>query len=417
MLLSGGVDSSTALVRFLRTNPHLKNAVEAIYLKIWLEDEFDSLFDCPWQEDLSFVRKTCARFGVPLREVNLQREYHQHVIAHTLDELRKGATPSPDLRCNSEIKFGLIMDHFVESDKVLTGHYAAIRTHATTQSECILNTRDRATQSQVGLYCSVDSTKDQTYFLSRLTARQLERIEFPLADMTKTQVRAFAAMHDLPSAKRKDSQGICFLGNVPYRQFIAYHLGKKRGKIVSVNDGAVLGYHDGYWFYTIGQRTGLGLGGGPWYVSEKNVEENTIYVVHQNSLEQARKHVVVLDDYNWCSADFDTHHGAVSDNVTAFAKTNDKTNNKTNNKTDAMTNTKDKKSTNASISTMLQNQDDLEVKLRHGPTRIRARFISPHSVELAQGDVGIATGQYCVIYQKDHVLGSARIIGAKNQEQ
>ncbi len=272
-LLSGGVDSSVALARACRAG----HRVTAFYLKIWLEEELRFLGNCPWEEDLAFARATCARYGVPLEVVPLQQEYHREVVAHTLAELRRGHTPSPDLRCNRYIKLGAFADRWGgDYDCIVTGHYARRRRGPAGDL--------RGAAGRWQLLRGRDPVKDQTYFLAAITPSQLARVWFPLGDEPKSAVRDEAAALDLPSAGRPDSQGICFLGNVPYRAFVAAHLGEQEGPIRDWSSGVQVGTHHGHWFHTIGQRQGLGLGSGPWYVVAKEVADNTVWVSHDRDV-------------------------------------------------------------------------------------------------------------------------------------
>jgi len=276
LLLSGGVDSSVALVRLLEAG---ERDVAAFYLKVWLEEELAGFGDCPWEEDLAFVRRVCDQLGVPLRVVPLQREYRERVVEYALAELRAGRTPSPDVLCNRRIKFAAFLDAIGASDgkgglrpggieTVASGHYA----------------RRIDTADGPLLATAADPVKDQTYFLAQLTRDQLGRCHFPLGDLTKHQVREIAAAHGLPTASRPDSQGICFLGEIPFDAFVRAHLGERPGPIREVDSGRILGEHRGHWFYTVGQRKGLGLSGGPWFVVGKDVADDTIWVTHGDRL-------------------------------------------------------------------------------------------------------------------------------------
>lgn len=350
VLLSGGVDSSVALGLLAKEG----RRVRAYYLKIWLEDEVSYLGSCPWEEDLRYAQAVCDLFGVPLEVVPLQREYYERVVAYALEELRRGGTPSPDLLCNRLIKFGAFLERLGDSvDQVATGHYAR------------LDRQGGATR----LAMSPDPVKDQTYFLSRMTAQQLQRAEFPLGPFTKRQVRELARLWGLPNQDRPDSQGICFLGRIPYREFVRHYLGERPGPIVDVATGRLLGRHRGLWFYTVGQRSGLGLGGGPWYVWSKDEEENVLYVNHATD-PRPRKRVRV-GDLHWLGQAPESGY--------------------------------------------------YRVKVRHGPrlyeatlryaTDLRQGSGSRAWVDLSQPDPGLAIGQFCVFYAGDQCLGSARIEG------
>jgi tRNA (5-methylaminomethyl-2-thiouridylate)-methyltransferase len=345
ILLSGGVDSSVALRLLLEQGAD----VTAYYLKVWLEDEVQTFGgDCPWEEDLRFVRATCDAVGVPLQIVSLQTEYYERIVEHVLAELRAGRTPSPDIFCNRRIKFGAFLERMgEETAMVASGHYAQIA----------------STGSDVRLLRAADPVKDQTYFLSQITQQQLRRILFPIGHLPKAEVRRLAQQYELPARDRKDSQGICFLGKIDYRQFVEFHLGQQEGDIIDADSGERLGTHQGYWFYTIGQRFGLGLSGGPWYVVDKQVEDNTLQVAHGERRDARSRSCFDVDSLNWTGTTPATQR--------------------------------------------------LQVKLRHGPRTIGC-VLQPMSdsiwhVDLDEADGGIASGQHAVFYDEDVCLGGGII--------
>ena len=279
VLLSGGVDSALALA-LLREAGHRLNA---FYLKVWLEEELAFLGDCPWEEDLRYARAVCDQLQVPLEVVPFQAEYQQAVVEYVLGALRAGHTPSPDVLCNRAIKFGAFADRIGgDYDAVASGHYARL---------------ERAADGHTRLLRGVDPAKDQSYFLAYLRGRQLDRLRFPLGDLCKNQVRAMARERGLAPSGRKDSQGICFLGRLSYPAFVRAHLGETPGPIREFAGGARLGTHRGHWFHTIGQRQGLGLGDGPWYVVAKDTAANTVYVAHDRGA--AAPAAVALVAGNW----------------------------------------------------------------------------------------------------------------------
>jgi tRNA (5-methylaminomethyl-2-thiouridylate)-methyltransferase len=265
LLLSGGVDSTLAMY-LLHAAGH---RVTAYYLQIWFQEDFRNFWDsCPWEEDLEYCRAACDRLGVSLKVVPLSAQYWDRVVAHCIAEVRAGRTPNPDVLCNSRVKFGAFLEHLESEkeagnkwDRVASGHYARM---------------DRGR-----LALTPDAVKDQTYFLAHLAPSQLERTLFPLGALTKTQVRALAAAAALPNQDRKDSQGICFLGKVRFSEFIKEHLGEWPGPIIKEESDEVLGYHRGFWFHTVGQRKGVHLSGGPWYVTRKDPRGNAVYVSRQ----------------------------------------------------------------------------------------------------------------------------------------
>ncbi len=350
VLLSGGVDSSVALG--LLWEKGFRN-LHAFYLKIWLEEELHSLGECPWQEDTDFAAAVCQQFNVPFDILPFQQEYYDQVVEYAIRELREGRTPSPDLFCNQMIKFGAFFQKISDSFRyIATGHYAQIRK---------VSEED---PGRVHLYRGVDPIKDQTYFLSQLSQSQLQRVLFPLGGLSKKRVRELASLLQLPNQKRKDSQGICFLGKINYPDFIRHYLGESLGEIIDEESGAVLGEHKGFWFHTIGQRQGLGLGGGPWYVTHKERESNRIYVSRKSSEIRGIDKFYAIHS-NWIQ---DTPPLSVS---------------------------------------------SLDVKVRHGERlhgcQITQERENRFEVTISPPDGGIASGQFVVYYDGEECLGGSQI--------
>ncbi len=257
-LVSGGVDSSV-VVHLLKEQGYTP---DIFYIRIGMEDE-EGYIDCPAEEDIEITQWIARRYGCRFEEVNLHKEYWDNVVSYTIESVRKGLTPNPDVMCNKLIKFGAFDDRRGHAyDRIATGHYA---TTAIVDGRSFLAT-------------AKDPVKDQTDFLSQLSYRQIQKLMFPIGHLMKSDVRAIAHEAGLPSADRKDSQGICFLGKINYNDFIKRYLGEREGKIVELESGKVLGTHKGYWFHTIGQRKGLYLSGGPWFVVRKDIENNVLYV-------------------------------------------------------------------------------------------------------------------------------------------
>lgn len=257
-LVSGGVDSSV-VVHLLKEQGYDPSI---FYIRIGMEDE-EGYIDCPAEEDIEITSFIAHKYGCRFEEVNLHKEYWENVVSYTIDSVRRGLTPNPDMMCNKLIKFGAFEQRWGKDfDRIATGHYAT--------TELIDGTRFLATAK--------DPVKDQTDFLSQLQYSQISKLMFPIGHLMKSEVRDIAAQAKLPSATRKDSQGICFLGKINYNDFIRRYLGEKEGKIVELETGKVLGTHKGYWFHTIGQRKGLFLSGGPWFVVRKDIHENVLYV-------------------------------------------------------------------------------------------------------------------------------------------
>lgn len=361
VLLSGGVDSSVALELLHRAG----HRCTAFYLKIWFQEDFRNFWDnCPWEEDLAYAQETCKRLGVELNVVPLTDEYWEMVVEDSIREIKQGRTPNPDMMCNSRIKFGAFYAHIAQEypgafDRVASGHYARI-------------TRDYESR-QVELALCSDAQKDQTYFLAHLNHKQLWLAMFPLGYLSKPEVRQIAEAADLPTKDRKDSQGICFLGKVKFKEFVAEHLGKCQGPIVEEETGTVLGQHDGYWFHTIGQRQGLGLSHGPWYVVRKDIPSNTIFVSKNYYAEDKRRDAFTCGQFNWIDENFD--------------------------------------------SMSLVDLAGLQCKVRHGARLYDCAFKLSQDrgqgeVFLQEDDQGLAAGQYAVFYHDNTCLGSAKILGA-----
>ena len=257
-LVSGGVDSSV-VVHLLKEQGYTP---DIFYIRIGMEDE-EGYIDCPAEEDIEITQWIARKYGCRFEEVNLHKEYWDNVVSYTIESVRKGLTPNPDVMCNKLIKFGAFDDRRGHAyDRIATGHYA---TTAIVDGRSFLAT-------------AKDPVKDQTDFLSQLSYRQIQKLMFPIGHLMKSDVRAIAHEAGLPSADRKDSQGICFLGKINYNDFIKRYLGEREGEIVELESGRVLGTHKGYWFHTIGQRKGLYLSGGPWFVVRKDIENNVLYV-------------------------------------------------------------------------------------------------------------------------------------------
>ena len=270
-LVSGGVDSSVAvhLLKEQGITPDI------FYIRIGMEDE-EGFIDCPAEEDIEITQWLAHHYGCRFEEVNLHKEYWEGVVSYTVETVRKGLTPNPDVMCNKLIKFGAFDERRGHDyDRIATGHYArTVLVDPGAGSSAPAEPRSPLTF----LATAEDPVKDQTDFLSQLDYRQISRLMFPIGHLMKSEVRAVARQAKLPSADRKDSQGICFLGKINYNDFLRRYLGEREGRIVELETGRVLGTHRGYWFHTIGQRKGLFLSGGPWFVVRKDIEENVLYV-------------------------------------------------------------------------------------------------------------------------------------------
>jgi len=273
--LSGGVDSSVAALLLKNSGVNL----QGIFMKNWEEDDTQH---CSAAEDLQDAEKVAAALGITLITRNFSGEYWENVFQLFLEEYRLGRTPNPDIVCNKEIKFKTFLEHatLLGADHIATGHYARIRQH----------------NGQFRLLKAVDTNKDQTYFLHQLTQFQLSKSIFPLGEHKKPAVRAIAAQSKFDNFNKKDSTGICFIGERKFKTFLSQYLPAQPGVIRSV-DNDVIGEHDGLMYYTLGQRQGLKIGGSkfgngePWYVVAKDLESNTLVVA------QGHEHPRLFNQY------------------------------------------------------------------------------------------------------------------------
>lgn len=279
VLVSGGVDSAV-VVHKLHEEGH---ELHLFYIRIGMEGDEG---DCSAEEDIEMCTLIARRYNLPLQIVNLQQEYWDNVMAYALETVKKGLTPNPDIMCNRVIKFGYFEERVGKQfDKTATGHYASVEEH----------------DGVYYLTTAVDPVKDQTDFLARITQEQLSHLLFPLGNLPKSEVRRIAQECKLPNASRKDSQGICFLGKINYNDFLHRKLGDKPGPIIEIGTGRKIGTHNGYWYHTIGQRKGLGLSGGPWYVVRKNIRDNVVYVSHGYDTDRQYGRSFDISEPHWIS--------------------------------------------------------------------------------------------------------------------
>lgn len=258
--ISGGVDSSVAAL-ILKQEGY---DVTGIFMKNW--DDTDENGVCTAEEDFQDAVKICNQLDIPYYSINFEKEYYDRVFTYFLDEYKKGRTPNPDIMCNKEIKFKAFLDFAMNlgADYIATGHYARIK---------------RDEDGNVLLLRGIDNNKDQTYFLSQLSQNQIKNVMFPVGDLEKKDVRRLAKEYKLATAEKKDSTGICFIGERDFKEFLSNYLPAKPGDMVSV-DGEIMGQHQGLMYHTIGQRRGLGIGGlgEAWFVCGKNLEKNQLIV-------------------------------------------------------------------------------------------------------------------------------------------
>lgn len=336
VLLSGGVDSSVVVYEFASRGLY----PDCFYIKIGPEEKEE--WDCSSEEDLEMATAVAARYGCKLKVVDCHKEYWSKVTRYTMEKVKAGLTPNPDVMCNRLIKFGAFDEKMGRDyDLIATGHYA--------QTEWI--------DGKKWLTTSPDPVKDQTDFLAQIYQWQLKKAIFPIGHYVKNEVREIAEHEHLINAKRKDSQGICFLGNINYDEYIRRYVGEKTGDVIELETGKKIGEHKGHWFHTIGQRKGLGLGGGPWFVVKKDAERNILYVSHGYDPRTAYKSVFTIHGFDF-----------LTEGVSSLP-------------------------------------ERVTFKIRHTPD------CHPASVEAtADGFVihsddpihGVAPGQFCVVYDSDH---------------
>lgn len=370
VLISGGVDSAV-VVHKLASEGH---ELHLFYIRIGMDNGEG---DCSAEEDIEMCTLIARRYGLPLQVVSLHEEYWEHVMTYVLDTVKAGLTPHPDMMCNKLIKFGFFEKRWgKEFDKVATGHYASIQERG----------------GRLWLSTAADPVKDQTDFLAAISYEQLSHLMFPLGSLPKSEVRRIASEASLPNATRKDSQGICFLGKINYNDFIRRHLGNRPGAIVEIETGKKIGTHSGYWFHTIGQRKGLGLSGGPWYVVRKNVRDNVIYVSNgYDTAAQYGRHIDV-GEMHWISANpfeepipgAELKRERIGEDMESIA---------------------------------------VAFKNRHSPQfmagRMQRNADGSYTLESATDVQGIAPGQFAIIYtpERDICLGSGMIMARQGQKR
>ncbi|MBR3456175.1 MAG: tRNA 2-thiouridine(34) synthase MnmA [Bacteroidaceae bacterium] len=349
-LVSGGVDSAVSVYQLVEQGirPHL------FYIKIGPDK--DTEWNCTSEEDVEICRWLARKFDLPFNIIDLHREYWDMVVGYTMDKARLGLTPNPDVMCNKLIKFGCFEQQVGKDfDYTATGHYATI-THK---------------DGLVWLSTSPDPVKDQTDFLAQIDYLQVKKLMFPIGHLWKHEVREIAQRAGLLNAERKDSQGICFLGNIDFRDYIKAHLGENPGDVRELETGHKIGEHRGLWFYTIGQRKGLGFSGGPWFVVKKNVKRNILFVSHGYDPEKVYKRHIEMNHLHFITA-------------------------------------------NPWEQEPMDVEHRITFKIRHTPefnSGIIRHVDGVWRIEADEKIHGVAPGQYCVVYDDDHHLcyGSGEI--------
>ena len=280
--MSGGVDSSLTAA-LLKEQGH---DVTGVYMKNWTQDLPG--MKCPWADDLADAKRVAVQLGIDFKVFDFEKEYKHKVVDYMIEEYSAGRTPNPDIMCNQEVKFKLFLEAALEdgADMIATGHYARVE-HG----------------SGARLMKAIDENKDQTYFLYRVTEAALEKTLFPLGGFEKSEVREMAAARGLYTADKKDSQGICFVGQIGMREFLGQYVQTAPGNIIDQKTGKVLGQHDGAIYYTLGQRHGLDVGGGlPYYVIGKDMDKNEVYVTTDLNNENLWLDSIHLANVHWINS-------------------------------------------------------------------------------------------------------------------
>ena len=369
LLLSGGVDSSVALHMLCQAG----EKPDCYYIHIG-PDENDT-YSCTSDEDVEMCRVVTARYGVNFEIIDLHKEYWDNVVKYTMDKVSRGYTPNPDVMCNTIIKFGAFYDKIgYKYDYIATGHYATRVGHGNGNS------------MKWWIAPANDPIKDQVDFIANINTRKVpvSKMLFPIGMLMKDEVRKIAEENHLINAKRKDSQGICFLGKINYNDYIEQYLGRKDGLIIDINTGVTLGTHHGHWFHTVGQRKGLGLSGGPWYVVGKDPIKNMVYV--SNSYVDTQTSEFYVCDINWLTENLiDTYlhriwNGTIDSNFICNVK----------------------------------------FKIRHSPEVYTGKMIwcgTDNGVKIiSDTPVTMAPGQFCTLYDDNYDVcyGCGEMIGQSN---
>lgn len=369
LLLSGGVDSSVALHMLCQAG----EKPDCYYIHIGPDK--DDTYSCTSDEDVEMCRIVTARYGVNFEIIDLHKEYWDNVVKYTMDKVSRGYTPNPDVMCNTIIKFGAFYDKIgYKYDYIATGHYATRVGYGDANS------------MKWWIAPANDPIKDQVDFIANINTRvvPVSKMLFPIGMLMKDEVRKIAEENHLINAKRKDSQGICFLGKINYNDYIEQYLGRKDGLIIDINTGVTLGTHHGHWFHTVGQRKGLGLSGGPWYVVGKDPIKNMIYV--SNSYVDTQTSEFYVCDINWLTENLiDTYlhriwNGTIDSNFICNVK----------------------------------------FKIRHSPEVYTGKMIwcgTDNGVKIiSDTPVTMAPGQFCTLYDENYDVcyGCGEMVGQSN---
>lgn len=334
--MSGGVDSSLTAALLVEQGYD----VTGVYMKNWTQD-LPGL-KCPWADDLADAKRVAVQLGIDFEVFDFENEYKQKVVDYMIDEYKLGRTPNPDIMCNQEVKFRLFLDAALEhgADMVATGHYACVEDGV--------------------LKLAKDDNKDQTYFLYRITGEALKKTLFPLGGYTKPEVREMASDRGLYTAGKKDSQGICFVGQIGIKDFLRQYVTPPPGDIIEKDSGKIIGRHDGAIFYTLGQRHGLDVGGGlPYYVVGKDMDKNEVYVTRDLNNAELWKKEIDLSAIHWING--------------------------------------------------VPGDGEYEIRVRHRAPLVRARLEGERLI-LAEPQRATTAGQSVVIYQDGDCLGGGIVV-------
>lgn len=334
--MSGGVDSSLTAALLVEQGYD----VTGVYMKNWSQDLPG--MKCPWAEDLADAKRVAVQLGIDFKVFDFELAYRDKVVGYMIDTYREGRTPNPDIMCNQEVKFRLFLEAALEdgADMIATGHYAR------TQDGKLLR--------------AVDDNKDQTYFLYRVTSDALEKTLFPLGGYTKPEVRAIAEERGLYTARKKESMGICFVGQVGIREFLGQYVETRPGDIIDKESGKVLGRHDGAIFYTLGQRHGLDIGGGlPYYVVGKDMDKNEVYVSTNLQDESLWPTEIKLGALHWIGDD--------------------------------------------------SGDGEYQIRVRHRAPLVQAKLVGD-TLYLAEAQRAVAPGQSVVLYDGDSCVGGGVVV-------
>lgn len=367
LLLSGGVDSSVALHMLCKAG----EKPDCFYIHIGPDE--DDTYSCTSDEDVEMCKAVTARYGCKFDIIDLHKEYWDAVVKYTMDKVKNGFTPNPDVMCNTLIKFGAFYDKVgYKYDYIATGHYATRVGYATSKDAPSWLSVDvwNPDNHEWWICPAKDPIKDQVDFIANIDTKKIpiSKIIFPVGNLMKDEVRKIAEDNHLINAKRKDSQGICFLGKINYNDYIKKYLGEKEGEIIDIDTCICVGKHNGYWFHTIGQRKGLGLSGGPWYVVGKDIVKNVVYVSKNKYNKDSN--TIVIHNINWLTKNI----------INDFPG---------------------------------PKVCDITFKVRHSPEVYKGSLWNVNGMTYIHADnpITVAPGQFCILYDKDyyHCYGCGEI--------